>query len=96
MRESDEMKTYIRRKGTGRWLRLYDWERDQDTCDITQFDRLKYGWQNRVSFENCIQNYHEESYCGEDRIYQVTQNKRDIIEVQVKEYLEPYFSAHIL
>ena len=80
-------KCYIRRKGTNRWLRFRSFE-DLERDGTFSFDK-KYDMLEEVT------DYHEENSLNESDTYEVTKDKKNIITVKVKMYLEPYFSGEI-
>ena len=80
-------KCYIRRKGTNRWLRFRYLE------ILEKSGIFFYGSNNDVP--SAVEGYHEENSLNESDTYEVTKDKKEIITVEVKMYLEPYFSGEI-
>ena len=80
-------KCYIRRKGTNRWLRLKGFEKAEKD-GVYFFDR-------NYDMVAEVESYHMENSLKESDTYEVTKDKKKIITVEVKMYLEPYFSGEI-
>ena len=80
-------KCYIRRKGTNRWLRFRSFE-DLEKGGMFSFDK-------KGDIVEEVTDYHVENALHESDTYEVTKDKKNIITVEVKVYLEPYFSGEI-
>lgn len=78
------MKTYIRRKGTSRWLRL------------KIFDDAGAYFECNYELEGATAEWHYENSDRDSDIYEVTQDKKCIKTVAVTMHLEPRFSASIM
>ena len=80
-------KCCIRRKGTNRWLRFKGFE-SAEKGGIFSFDR-------KCDILEEVRDYHVENALNESDTYEVTKDKKEIITVEVKMYLEPYFLGEI-
>ena len=80
-------KCYIRRKGTNRWLRLKGFEKGEK-------DRV-YSFKSNYDIVTEVEHYHMENSLDESDVYEVTQDKKEIVTVVVTMHLEPYFSGEI-
>ena len=80
-------KCYIRRKGTNRWLRFWSLEAAEKNGI--------YCFSNDDDLTAEVTYYHEENSLNESDIYEITKDKRNITTIEVRMYLQPYFSGEI-
>ena len=78
---------YIRRKGTNRWLRFRGFEAAEKNGI--------YSFSNDDDITAEVTYYHEENSLNESDTYEITKDKGNITTVEVKMYLQPYFSGEV-
>ena len=88
------MKTYIRRKGTKRWLRFKG--HDEYIKSINLYPHLSVEWNNLNRLRTSVECYHEENGTEDYQVYQVTQDKEKIIDIEAEYYMEPQVRSSIL
>lgn len=90
------MKTYIRRKGTKRWLRFKGLEDYCAEMSVTYVEESYHQWDNDHNLTLLVEYYFRNNSQEESGTYEVTQDKKNIKTVEVEYYLEPQLRASIV